>query len=417
MRLEFSTTWPVAAVGVLGVGPALVLFLTCWQGCNIYNSSLLLEGGSEGGVVEASQSCLAKWPAVPAQDDPSSGGDYSGYFVMQTVDVGNSDAGVLLDSSAPLPPIGFDLDNDCTCCGGTTGTCKTGGSCVGPSIVCDDNAGRDHVALKIFSVIPNASASANAGMQAGQYSIVLQISGYNGKLNDTSVTVALYVSNGMDGIQDGGTVMPRHDGTDVWTVDTHYLATTLNGGNVPNGTPCNSTTACQPIFVDNGAYVTGGVLVARPSAKLPLTFGYRANIGGALMKLNDAVISGTLRSVKGAGGMTLWGIVNGSISGRWDSSELLSNLATLPYAGADGSYLCGTDPNAASFYSEAKVYICGLQDIMSSKASDNKMMPCNALSMSFGFTAEPALVGTVYSVSPPPSGCQTEAGLWSDTCQ
>ena len=38
-------------------------------------------------------------------------------------------------------------------------------------------------------------------------------------------------------------------------------------------------------------------------------------------------------------------------------------------------------------------------------------------SMSLGFTAESAMLGTVYTVDPPPSGCVSEAGLWSDTCQ
>lgn len=404
------------------------LLVASWQGCNVYNSSLLLpEAGPDSGP--ATQTCLAKWPPPPAQDDPSDGGSYSGFVAMQTVDVGATpdaatpDASItLLDSSAPLPPIGFDLDNDCTCCNQAAGsTCPTGGSCTGTSLSCDDNAGRDHVALKIFSVLPSASAAANAGLQGGQFSILIQISNYNGTLNDTSVTVAVYVSNGLEGIQDGGTVSLHHDGTDLWTVDTHYLATTQTGGTVPDGTECNGTTACQPIYVDSAAYVSGGVLVSRPQgAALPLTFGYRANIGGALMKLSDAVISGTLQQVQGDGGKVLWGITNGSISGRWSSSQLLGNLATLPNPMMDGSFICGTDPYAGGpgrAYQAIKAYVCSLQDIASSENSDNKGAVCDALSMSLGFTAEPALLGSVYSVPQPPSGCVTEAGLWSDTCQ
>jgi hypothetical protein len=344
---------------------------------------------------------------------------------MQTVDVGAiPDASVMqLDSSTPLPPIGFDLDNDCTCCSHASGsTCPTGGSCAGSGVICDDNAGRDHVALRIFSVLPSASAAANAGLQGGQFSILLQITNYNGTLNDTSVTVALYVSNGLEGIQDGGAVTPLHNGADLWTVDTHYLATTQTGGTVPDGTPCNGTTACQPIYVDNAAYVSDGVLVSRPSATLPLTFGYRANIGGALMKLSDAVISGTLQRSQGQGGSVLWALTNGSISGRWSSSQLLSNLATLPNPMVDGSYICGTDPYTGlsvpgGAYGTIKSYICALQDIASQQSMDNMGVTCDALSMSLGFTAEPAQIGSVYSVPQPPSGCVSEAGaLWSDKC-
>jgi hypothetical protein len=339
---------------------------------------------------------------------------------MQSVDVGaNPDAGPILDSSVPLPPIGFDLDKDCTCCTSLSAACPTGGSCLQQqeNVVCDDNAGRDHVALNIFRVVPNASATANAGMQAGQFSILLQISGYNGTLNDTNVAVALYVSNGLNGVQDGGAVMLIHDGTDQWTVDSHYLQTTGVGGTPADGISCSGTGACQPLFVDNGAWVTNGVLVAQPSATLPLTFGYRANIGGALMKLNDAIVSGTLQAVTLDGGQRAWKIVNGSISGRWPSAQLLGNLATLPNPDVDGSYLCGTDSKLAGSYQVVKTYICSQQDIMSSEGLDNTMATCDALSMSFGFTAEPALLGVVYTVNPPPSGCIDAGMLWSDKCQ
>ncbi len=415
--MRFRPLGRVLAIGVLGVGPALALLSAFWQGCNVYNSSLIAPGDGEDG--SSVSSCLAKWPPPPARDDPESGADYSGYVAMQTVDVGaTADAAVIeSDSSAPLPPIGFDLDNDCTCCNVAAGSaCHTGGSCVGSSVTCDDNAGRDHVALNIFRALPNANATASAGMQAGQYSILLQISAYNGTLNDTNVAVALYVSNGLVGIEDGGTVAPRHDGTDLWTVDSHYLVTTQTGETVPDGTQCNGTNACQPIYADDRAYVTNGVLVSRPSAQLQLTFGYRANIGGALMKLNDAIISGTLKPSEAAG-QKVWGITNGSISGRWESAEILRNLATLPTPNVDGSYLCGSDPQGKDLYRSAKMYICALQDIARVESSDNTMATCDALSMSLGFTAEPARLGTVYSVSPPPSGCQTEAGPWSDRCQ
>lgn len=405
------------------LGSLLPLLLAWWQGCNIYNSSLLLPGSEEGGpeaAADAGATCLARWPQPPAQNDPASSGGGAWVVAMQTVNVGaNPDAGAILpDSGTPLPPIGFDLDNDCTCCTERSmSTCITGGSCIGPSVVCDDDAGRDHIALNIFRVVPNASAAANTGMQTGQFSILLQVSGYNGALNDTNVTVALYVSNGLVGIQNGGSVTPHHDGTDMWTVDSHYIATAQTGGTVPDGTPCNGTSACQPIYVDNSAWVTNGVLVARPEATLPLTFGYRANIGGALMKLNDTVISGTLRPIEVDGGPRVWGIVNGSISGRWESAQLLSNLATLPNPDVDGSYLCGTDPQLGALYQSAKTYICSLQDIVSIQALDNTMSTCDSLSMSLGFTAEPAMLGTVYTVDPPSSGCVSEAGLWSDKCQ
>ncbi len=414
------------AVGVLGLGSALSILLSSGYGCNIYNSSLL-QPATEGGAHDAAPlSCVAKWPAAPLADDPDGAGSYTGFMVMQSVDVGaNPDAGPVLpgsDASTPLPPIGFDLDNNCTCCNDpTTPACQTMGSCINTyafaSPVCDDGAGRDHVALNLFRVLPNASEAANAGMRAGQFSILLQISGYNGTPNDTSVTVALYVSNGVEGVQDGGAVTLKHDGTDLWTVDTHWLEA-MGRENVPDGTECNGTTTCQPSYATNNAYVAGGVLVAFPPAQLPLTFGYHANFGGALMTLNDAVISGTMQKAT-AGGQ--WGIANGSISGRWPSAQLLGNLASLPVDGsADGSpsYLCKTDPTAGNLYLGVKGYVCGQQDIASQQALDNTSAACDALSMSFGFGAEPALISTVYSVPPPPGGCTSaDGGAFTDNCQ
>jgi hypothetical protein len=414
--LKFTTA------GSIAFAVSAVLLARVWQGCSVYDESLLLPGDGGADADAHATSCLALPPLPPAHDDPSTDPPYTGFLAMQTIDVGASPDGgpVLPDSGAPLPPIGFDLDQECTCCGQPAGAaCTVAGSCVAPNIVCDDNQGRDHVALNIFRVIPNATATAVAGMQAGQFSILLQIGGYNGTPNDSSVTLALYVSNGIEGVVDGGLgpATLRHDGTDLWTVDSHYLSQAQNGGTVPDGTNCNGTDLCVPSYIDNDAYVTDGILVSRPSPVLQLTFGYHANIGGALMKLSDAIISGKLVPTI-VGGQKLWGLVDGSISGRWASSQLLGNLATLPDAVVDGSFFCGTDPLLKVPYAELKAYVCAQQDIMANSGEDNTGAPCDALSMSLGFTAEPAQVGTVYTVSPPPSGCLGEGGaLWTDRCQ
>jgi hypothetical protein len=411
-----------------------VLIAGAWQGCHVYDQSLVgapdagAPDASDAGAPDASDagapdtSCLALPPSMPSHDDPSTDPPYAGFLAMQTIDVGASPDGglVLPDSGAPLPPIGFDLDQECTCCNQPAGTaCMTAGSCSGSNIVCDDNQGRDHVALDIFRGLPNVTGAAIAGMQAGQFTILLQIGGYNGTLNDSNVTLAFYVSNGIEGTVDGGvgSATLRHDGTDLWTVDSRYLSQGQNGVTVADGTNCNGTNVCMPSYVDNNAYVSDGILVSSPSPVLPLTFGYRANFGGALMELSDAIISGKLVP-KMVGGRKLWGLENGSISGRWASSQLLENLATLPNADVDGSFLCATDPVLGSQYKTLKMYICAMQDIMTNKSADNSGVPCDALSMSLGFTAEPAQVGTVYTVSPPPSGCLGDGGaFFTDSCQ
>ncbi len=399
----------LGALGLLGLGSALVFAvsaLSSWPGCTIYDTSLLLP--DDGGT------CGARWPSPPAQDDPSQTPDTPVVVAMQSIDIGvGPDAGPLgVDSSAPLPPFGYDLDKTCTCPGATT--CK---QAPGTTKICDDDAGRDHIALQLFrDLAPSSQAGslqANQAMQAGQFGILLQITGYNQRANDTQVSVRLYASNGIDGIQDGGTPSPNHDGNDKWTVDPAYLVQGQLLGNIDCET---NSSACTPEFVDDHAYVSGGVLVAHLSSA-PLTFGYRANLGGALMMLTDAVIVGTLRQVTLFGSFQGWSIADGSISGRWQTSQLLSNLATIPNPLLDGSFVCGTDPLGAPVYRYFKPLICGLQDIASSERNDNKGVPCDALSMGFAFQAEPARLGSVYRVDQPPAGCVGSGGAqWQDDC-
>lgn len=363
---------------------------------------------------------LAKPPPRPSGDEAGFGGqDYSPVFAMRTIDIGaGPDAGpISLDASTPLPPFGFDLDGVNTChCGGAP-------SCVQPAgtkEICDDDAGRDHIALQLFRALgPSArmgSEQANLAMQSGQFGILLKMEGYNGGQNDQQVTVSLYVSNGIVGVQDGGVVTPGHDGVDRWTVDPSYLKKTQNMTPVPAGTDCSTTQDCQPAYADPNAYVSGGKLVAN-MGQVPLTFGYRANIGGALMVLDSVIISGTIREVSIAGGTNIgFRIDDGSISGRWQTGQLLANMATIPDPFVDGSFFCGTDP----LYPAVKNIICSLQDIDHDRSGDNTgNAPCDALSMGFAFTAEPVHLGTVY---PGPtmitSGCTDEAGTpWHDQCQ
>jgi hypothetical protein len=428
--LGFSRRWPwvaacafslgVAAIGAVGLGP----------GCSIYGPDLLLPAPDAGpdavsdAAPDAAVACAhVRWPNRPATANASA--NFSVIAAMQAIDVGYGfgtgsavdagDAGPTFGSDGGLPPFGWDLDNDCTCQGSPPGP----PSCLqaaGTKENCDDFAGRDHIALELFEALSitaeTGSQTANQAMQAGQYGLVVQITGYNGMSNDEEVTVALYASNGIDGVQDGGTPVAQHNGNDKWTVDPRYIT---EGAQLV-GTDCETSSLCQPTSVDDTAYVAGGILVAQFPNSVPLTFGSRANIGGALMQLNGVVLVGTLVAAPIAGSGEGWAIVNGSISGRWETSQLLGNLSTIPDPmSPDPGYFCGSDP----FYATFKNVICSLQDI-EANGLDNQtpLAPCDALSMAFAFTAEPARLGPVYGVAAAPAGCIDDAGLaWHDTCQ
>jgi hypothetical protein len=422
------TTAPrgLAALAALTLAALGVATSTANQGC-IYDSSLIAQEQSQGSQVTPTTcptgdaGMSAEIPPRPAMSDPSIYSGLSLVFAMQSVDVGvgvGPDGGLttkdggLVPATNPQPHIGFDLDDACTCCpGGTT-------SCVQASTGdCDDDAGRDNTGIKLFRTLEGTGQMGNEAVDqalaSGLYGIVIQMTGYNGQLNDRDVTVNVFASNGI--VLAGGAV-PLHNGTDKWTVDPRYV----NSGNTIVGTDCelDNGNNCPATYSDPSAYVTCGVLVAHPPPAVPFTFGGRAAFGGTEMLLQESAIVGTLQptTVETTSGGTSpgWKIVNGSVSGRWLSQDLLSNMATIPDPMSDsGAFICGDD----NIYKVLKPFVCGLQDIMSASGSDNMGLDCNSISMAFGFTAEPALLGVVAPIPQQPAGCGgPDGGLFFDTC-
>jgi hypothetical protein len=399
-----------ALLGVAAVtGPLAVLGMGSWPACNIYDPSLLLPGDASG---EATPSHLARIPLPPGVDDDSGLPNQSFVLAMQSIDVAvGIDGGPI--PTGPLPPIGWDLDNVDTCPGPP--------SCVqatGTKENCDDDAGRDHTGLKLFRQLgPSAQqgvATVNQSLRAGEYGLLVQITGYNGTANDRHVSVALYFSSGVIGPADGGPPSLNHDGYDAWTVDPRSIQGFVAGGLSLDGIDCgHGNPQCQPQYQDDNGYVSGGMLVAR-LGDVPITFGGRANIGGAVMELSGTYLTGTLRPVSLFANNT-WVLEGGSISGRWQAQKLLSNMATIPDPTTDaGLFLCG---DADAPYQLLKQYICTLQDITAS-GPDNPTAPapCDAISMAFGFTAEPAQLGVVAPLPPTPQGCKNGNVPFHDTC-
>jgi hypothetical protein len=411
------TTAPrgLAAVAALTLAVLGVTGSTASQGC-IYDSSLL-EGGAPNGSVCANPDNAGELPAIPlppAENDPSNTPALTVVLAMQSIDVGvgvGLDGGLmpadggLIPSTAPQPHLGYDLDRVCTCCGAAPSCNQPDGS----KENCDDDVGRDNTGIKLFrslgSTAQAGNLDVNQAMYGGLYGIVLEISDYNGQPNDQQVTVSVFASNG---IALAGGAGPRHDGTDPWTLDPRYL---YNGG-PPVGTSCYQNSACNATYSDPFAYVSCGVLVANPTV-VPFTFGGRAAFGGAVMNLRQPYIVGNLVQTTVMGGNLGWAITNGSVTGRWQSEDLLSNMATIPDPTTDaGMFLCGNDP----LYMPLKSIICGLQDIVSVASEDNTGKSCDSISMAFGFTAAQAVLGVVAPIPPTPSGCGTDAGSFTDTC-
>jgi len=382
----------LTATGIVG--------LATWVGCSIYSPSLLLSGATESGadvVVEATMAtdagpdvpvsaCPEVFPPTkPAADDPSDAGNQTFVVALHTLDLGiRTDGG-----AAPL--FGYDLDSVFTCCDGGPSSCK-------PPVIgshCDEDGGRDNSGGQLISSLAlldpsqfNATTISQR-LQDGVYSLIVQVSDYNGQLNDTQVVAGLYASDGLQPDVDGAVPVAKWDGSDVWTIDDQFV---LNGADA---------SPIVPNHYDAHAYVAGGVMVMQ--INFPLSLGTSAT-GAITISLTGGVITADVVPIPGGG----FRAENGQVAGRWNASSVLTAAQSLTLGGAP---ICP----GSSLYANVKQQICAAADIATDPSSDNQGMPCDALSIGFGFTADPALMGEVVSNGAKQGTCG-DAGLTTDDC-
>jgi hypothetical protein len=387
--------------------------VTTWQACAIYDTSLLLPGPADAAAEadtlddsstldagpDADRCAHARWPSRPEADDPSTTPDVHVITALRTFDLG-----LRTDGGAP-PVLGFDLDTACTC--------PAPESCApqkGSALHCDDDGGRDNAggallrSLGAFNVLNQDDI--NQRIAAGGYGLVIQIRSYNGAANDTRVTVAVSVSNGVSGIEDGGTPSPKDDGTDHWTLD----PASLLGGESIVGVDCDrDNSQCVPLFIDENAYVADHVLVGKMD--FPLSLGSGGGISTIKLNLTGSIVTATLVPTAVAGGSS-FALDRGQLAGRWSTAKLLASLAALQDPLSPGQYVCGGD----STYTGIKTRICASADIEADMSLDNTSAACDALSIAFGFTARPARLGKVYAGPPQSAGCADAGTPFHDDC-
>lgn len=369
---------------------SLFVLLAMFFACAIYGPSLLetVEAGTDAPMpppMDAGPPCdSATWPGRPAMDDPATydGGEF--LMAIQQINFDPDAGGGTIT--------GYDLDRACTCPGKPS--CLPSGDA---KVVCDDPNGRDNsggLLLASFSAFASElfdSAKINMKIQLGQFNFLIRVKDYNGAKNDTQVAAALFVSNGMKGIEDGGKpTVPKFDGNDEWTVDPGSLF----GGTGPPFVPL-------PDSVDTMAYVTNGMLVAMINqARLQLS----GNSVTVTLDLSGAVLTGHLTPANG-----VFEMKDGVIAGRWPSRRLLVSLSVIKDTLNPGSYLCGD----SSTYANIKQLICNERDIVAALQNDNTNAYCDSLSVAFAFNAPPAKFGNPVSKSAALAPCG--AG-WDDDC-
>jgi hypothetical protein len=117
----------------------LVVAFAIWQGCFVYDTSLLVpvDGATEAssadvGLTDADGCNHVKWPTRPLADDDASVQDVTFYNAIENLDFGGADGGT-------PGALGFDLDGVCTCPG--PGSCTPFGDA---GTQCDYEGGVDN---------------------------------------------------------------------------------------------------------------------------------------------------------------------------------------------------------------------------------------------------------------------------------
>ena len=304
--------------------------------------------------------CEPKLPAPPGDQGGAEGPRVT--FAIEYVASGTvrEDAGLLPgggEASRLCVDPSIDLDGLNTC--DSEGGIVTGGSCkgLGP-LKCDRKGGGDNAAATLIALYQNGPAldpqdDPNPALRAGRGGILLDLSAYNGKDDDSAVGVALLFAAGVRDIDGGLGAVPRWDGTDVWVAEQRAFI---------------DTEALR--YVAREAYVAGGLLVAR-FENTPF------NLGGSGSRLNAREFVVSARVIRKESGEAV----------RLDKGRIGVRIAIetiLDYAGGrllSGKSLCDPTGNRANLLTTA----CGLADLSTNLTSPDANAPCDAISYALGF--------------------------------
>ncbi len=327
--------------------------------------------GGTGGAGGATGCVHATVPDPPGVADD--GGDVEFVTAMHSINLDEKDFNVTL---------GLDLDGVCTCEAGAPPTCD---QAAGP--LCDGPGGIDNAVGIIFATVYDLSSNVissgqlSSAANAGEWTHLVRVRGYNGKPDDAKVSAMVYMTQGVN----AGMAKPLWDGNDAWPIDDASLAD-----------PQDPDSA---LIQTMDGYVAGGVIVLRIASE-PL------RIRGPLFSMDLELTSVVVRGKLVADGAS-YKIIEGVIGGRWTLVNAFAGLASIRYAG--GNKLCTDDNN----YVGVKSALCGDADLR----ADAMPGACDALSFGATFTSDPAkLGGVVPAAGPPADACAVDKDPSTDTC-
>ena len=345
-----------------------------------------LDAGADASPVEAApppDPCShATYPGPPAKDD-----DPAGQVAPLVVAVREESLSRTIDGGASF---GFDLDGVCTCFPDTTTAHGASPSCVAPeggAAACDEDGGVDRQVNALLAAYTVPTRAGAAGP-----TLLMKVTKYNGRANDSEVFVGFVASAGIfdrkgctsPNDEAGAPYPPTWRGCDKFALEESSL---LPGTIEP--------TSYMP------GYVTDHVLVVPPAAK-PVVYVLGTTslvVSGAVLVVRLTPVDAQLQPIDPTPEVGQLFHLEGTAAGRVSTSDALRAIAK-EQAANDGGPLCGF----GNFYSSVKhAFICPGADITTSPASDFKGLGCDALSLAASFVADPALFGDPRK--PDSSGC------------
>jgi hypothetical protein len=277
---------------------------------------------------------------------------------------------------------GFDLDGVCTC-EPRPNTAFDGGSSFFGSFA---------DVLDIDQVSGFAAQAA-----AGERTMLLHVSDYNGTPNDSDVRLGIMPSRGIvDGSGCGtvpvaGSAPPGWCGRDRWT---YPLANVLPSTKVP--------------LERVKGWVKDGKLAFRSDASISIL------VGKSVVKLSAPMGAGKLFKA----GDGNWRLEDAVLAGRAPMTDILAAVGTFDEP-RDGGTATDGGPRKlicqGPLFPALKGTICDQSDITDTPASDFRAAACNAMSTAVRLVAEQSDIGDEYTPPPFDNPCaidRADAGLY-----
>jgi hypothetical protein len=341
------------------IGAALVLA----AGCSLVTSY--------DGFTPTGPTCGKRFPPPPPAAANKAGAEL----------VGVTTALKFLDEPDAGSPLGYDLDNLCTCPDLAARSCKNA-SATDPQCDVPTNTGIDNAAGTVLGNIFPADANGRLldTLKHGTNGLLIRVQDWDGTPDDVAVKVAVFNVAGLKGDVDGG-AGTKLDGTDELIVDEASLLNVQDLG---------------PKFFSSSAYVSGGMLVAALDLDFRFEIPPPNPLAGVIVQipLRFAHLVGKIGRV-GTAGLQL---TDAQLVGRLPMADVFAQIANLGICQVDPAF-AGFKPKTCAAFDLTMVPVAG---------SGRSTQPCNALSFAIGLTVGPAKVGGSVAARGPMSRCGQE---------